>query len=247
MWRPVVSIMALLLGGLVVASAAVPPAAVSAAAPNRDRAPAASPNEPWPDTFTVRLAALALLQTLETELLSQDSATLTLEHWCAAHRLAAPAKMVATRVLGEDKPVTAQLRQDLAADSAEPIRYRRVQLRCGERVLSEADNWYVPARLTPAMNAQLDGSDTPFGKVVRELHFQRHTLAAAVLWSPLPEGWEMSGAQRSSRSHVGGVLTIPREVLRNRALLTLPSGVPFSEVVETYTARVLDFPPPNLP
>jgi hypothetical protein len=42
---------------------------------------------PWQDRFTVRLEALALLQTLNADLLSHDSATLTLDRWCAAHRL----------------------------------------------------------------------------------------------------------------------------------------------------------------
>ena len=31
----------------------------------------------------------------------------------------------------------------------EPVAYRHVRLRCGDHVLSEADNWYVPSRLTP--------------------------------------------------------------------------------------------------
>jgi hypothetical protein len=46
---------------------------------------------PWQEGFTARLEALALLQTLNAELLSHDSATLTLDRWCAAHRLASPA------------------------------------------------------------------------------------------------------------------------------------------------------------
>jgi hypothetical protein len=44
----------------------------------------------WQESFTARLEALALLETLNAELLSHDSATLTLDHWCAAHRLASP-------------------------------------------------------------------------------------------------------------------------------------------------------------
>ena len=42
----------------------------------------------WPDTFTARLEALALLETLNGDLLSHDSATETLQHWCESHRLA---------------------------------------------------------------------------------------------------------------------------------------------------------------
>jgi PhoPQ-activated pathogenicity-related protein len=40
-----------------------------------------------------------------------------------------------------------------------------------------------------------------------------------------------------------GVLAIPDEVLRHRAILVLPNGTPFSEVVETYTREVLAFEP----
>ena len=36
-----------------------------------------------------------------------------------------------------------------------------------------------------------------------------------------------------------GSLTLPAELLQHRAVLTLPDGTPFSEVVETYTARCL--------
>ena len=110
-------------------------------------------------------------------------------------------------------------------------------------MLSQADNWYVPGRLTPDMNAQLDGSDTPFGKVVAPLHFQRHTIAAALLWQPLPDGWD---TQRSlpPAAKRAATLTVPAAVLEHRALLSLPDGTPFREVVETYSGDVLAFPMP---
>ena len=43
----------------------------------------------------------------------------------------------------------------------------------------------------------------------------------------------------------GTTLTIPKAVLEHRAVLTLPNGTPFSEVVETYTSEVLAFPEPR--
>ncbi len=225
---------------------------------------------PWRDTFTTRLEALALLQSLNAELLSHDSATLTLDHWCELHQLASPARIVAERVHDVEKPVTPEQRGILGVGATEPIRYRRVRLRCGEHVLSEADNWYVPGRLTAEMNQTLDTSDTPFGRVVQGLHFQRHTLSSTLLWSPLPEGWEMApaaapasaprtrtspapmdstGRARGStstpvRSSAVAPLQIPAQVLQHRAVLTLPDGTPFSEVVETYTSGVLGFPEP---
>lgn len=77
---------------------------------------------------------------------------------------------------------------------------------------------------------------------MQALLFLRHTLAVARLWQPLPAGWD-TGAPLPGP---GGTLTIPDDVLQHRAVLTLPNGTPFSVVVETYTAAVLDFPPPPL-
>ena len=193
----------------------------------------------WPDTFVARVEALALLQTLNAELLSHDSATSTLEHWCDVHRLASPARIVAARIRDVDKPPSADQRRELGVTATDVIRYRRVRLLCGSVVLSEADNWYVPARLSPEMNEQLDATDMPFGKVVQSLHFHRHTLSSTLLWSPLPEGWEMNPIPVNRHT---AVLALPPDLLRHRALLTLPDGTPFSEVVETYTAQVLGFP-----
>ena len=55
---------------------------------------------PWPDSFVGRLEALALIESLNADLLAHDSATLTIERWCADHRLADPARIVAERVSG---------------------------------------------------------------------------------------------------------------------------------------------------
>jgi hypothetical protein len=197
---------------------------------------------PWPDTPQARVEALAVLQTLNAELLSHDSATLTLDHWCAEHGIAQPATVVAERVRGADKPVTSEIRVALKAEPDAPVAYRRVRLRCGEHVLSEADNWYVPGRLTADMNHALDTSDIAFGRAVQALHFSRHTLSATLLWRPLPEGWEMTGLPGMPRGPAP--LVIPDHVLEHRAVLTTPDGTPFSLVVEDYTSAVLDFPPP---
>ena len=197
---------------------------------------------PWPDSYVGRLEALALIESLNADLLAHDSATLTLERWCADHRLADPARIVAARVSDAAKPASAEVRAALDVKPDEPLGYRRVRLRCGDHVLSEADNWYVPARLTPEMNHVLETTDTPFGKAVAALHFRRHTLSADLLWRPLPKGWEI-GATPAARE--AGMLTIPDHVLEHRAVLSTPDGQPFSEVVETYTGEVLAFPPPK--
>jgi chorismate-pyruvate lyase len=195
----------------------------------------------WTASFLARVEALALLQTLNGELLSNDSATSTLEHWCEVHRLAAPPRIVAERVTGVDKAPSPEQRRELGVTATEPLRYRRVRLLCGAVVLSEADNWYVPARLTPEMNRLLDTTDEPFGRVVQALQFKRRTLSSTALWHPLPEGWEMS----SSGPEAGApVSPMPPKLLEHRAILSLPDGTPISEVVESYTSNVLAFPVP---
>src|SRR6202140_3524927 len=212
---------------------------LAAAACARDTA---SERAAWPDGFLARVEALALLQTLNADLLSHDSATLTLERWCAAHRLASPPRIVAERLAGADKPPTEDQRRELGVTATDTVRYRRVRLLCGTVVLSEADNWYVPARLSPDMNRLLDTTDTPFGRAVQALHFQRHTISAKLLWQPLPKGWEMSPVAASVGA---GKLVPPRGVLEHRAMLALPNGTPVSELVETYTGSVLAFALPQ--
>jgi hypothetical protein len=79
---------------------------------------------------------------------------------------------------------------------------------------------------------------------VQALNFRRRTLSAKLLWSPLPPDWDMGAPLPDAR---GGTLTIPHEVLEHRAVLTLPHGTPFSQVVETYTSEVFAFPEPLPP
>lgn len=191
------------------------------------------------DGYLARVELLALLQTLNADLLSHDSATLTLERWCADHHMAEPPRIVARRVREATKPIPVDLRALLKVDAGEPIGYRHVQLMCGAHVLSEADNWYVPSRLTVEMNQRLDTTDEPFGKVVQPLHFRRSTLSAELLWSPLPNGWEMSAARPPAGDQ--SALRVPDAVMRHRAMLFDAAQVPFSAVVETYTNKIVDF------
>lgn len=99
----------------------------------------------WQDSADTRVKALALLQTLNATLLSNSSATRTLQQWCAEHRMAAPAQIRALRNPADHKDASAEVRAQLRAQPDERVAYRRVQLACGEHVLSEADNWYLPS------------------------------------------------------------------------------------------------------
>lgn len=163
-----------------------------------------------------------LIETLSARLLIAHSATAVLEAWCAERGLAADPRLIAVRVPGPEKPLKPDQRARLAVPADEPIRYRRVRLTCGGHVLSEADNWYVPGRLTPEMNAALETSLTPFGRVVHPLNPVRRNLAMAIFWKP--------GQAR---------LPGPDDRLFSVEAVLSTNGVPFCEVAETYTGAVL--------
>ena len=67
----------------------------------------------WPNTFTARLEALALLQTLNADLLSHDSATATLQRWCESHQLAPDPHISAIQVRVAPKAPSDEQRQAL--------------------------------------------------------------------------------------------------------------------------------------
>ena len=146
---------------------------------------------------------------LRAALLAGTSATQVLTQYCAELKLAAPPVIRALQG-GAQIPAPPDVRAALKAADGEIIRHRRVRLTCGDHVLSNADNWYLPARLTPQMNRLLDETQTPFGTVVRPLDFHRQTLEAEPLRGP-------------------------EAILRIRALLLTRENVPFSLVVENYS------------
>ncbi|MBL8554867.1 MAG: hypothetical protein JNL41_11360 [Phenylobacterium sp.] len=184
--------------------------------------------------YVRRLRLQAQLQTLNADLLSHDSATAVLQALCDRHMPDA-ARIHARRLEGRDEPAAANAaREELGAAANEPIRLRRVELACGETVLSRADNWYLPGHLTTEMNAALETTQTPFGVAVRALAFQRRTRLARLLFDPLPYGWEALAP-----AGLDEALCVPADVLQHRALLQTSDGRPFSLLVETYTAAVL--------
>jgi hypothetical protein len=164
----------------------------------------------------------AVIETLSARLLAAPSATAVLEAWCAERGLAADPRILAVRVPGIDKAPTPLQRERLAVGPDESVRYRRVRLTCGTHVLSEADNWYVPGRLTPEMNAALDGTQAPFGAVVRPLKPSRRNLSLHMVWRPGE-----------------GTMPGPDAPLFSVEALLSADGVPFCEVAETYTGAVL--------
>lgn len=154
---------------------------------------------------------------LEAQLTAAPSATQFLTEKCASLKLASPAVIHAER----DKDMALQagpdIRQLLDAGPDTRLGYRRVKLTCGSHVLSEADNWYVPDRLTPDMNHALETTDVPFGTVVKPLNFHRKTIRMEAL-------------------------TEPAHSLRVTAQLVTGKGQPFSVVIENYSRALTASP-----
>ena len=150
---------------------------------------------------------------LEAGLAAAPSATQFLTDRCAALKLASPPVIRAVRENLEIE-ASAEVRHALRVGADTRLRYRRVDLTCGTHVLSEADNWYVPARLNDDMNQTLDTTQTPFGVVVKPLNFHRKTLKMETL-------------------------NEPAHALRVTAVLLTAADTPFSLVVENYSRTLI--------
>jgi chorismate-pyruvate lyase len=198
----------------------------------------------WPDNFLGRVETLALMQSLNAALLSGQSATTVLETWCADHKMADDPKLHAKFLSKELKPMTSGQRQRLEIGDDEAVKYRQVELSCGPHIFSRAENWYVPARLTPEMNQILDTTDAPFGRVVRDLLAYRQTFAVEMFWHPLPEGWEGNNPSLPVDGPMPS-LPIPEALFQHQALVLDKQRKPFAEVRETYTREILAFPAPH--
>lgn len=193
----------------------------------------------WPDTYQSRVEIVALLQTLNADILASTSATRSLERWCREHQMADEPRIVVHRDRDAAKAPSPEQLQRLGVSNAGELRYRRVELRCGVHVFSVADNWYVPARLTEEMNQALDTTSSPFGIVVQSLRPYRRTFNVTHLWSPLAAGWELRPPPHTSSPRTA--LAIPQELFAHQAILYTAEHQPFAEVHETYQAQLLAF------
>ncbi|WP_156453803.1 MULTISPECIES: hypothetical protein [Methylobacterium] len=179
-----------------------------------------SPARADPAEAVDRADAAGLAAALRARILAAPSATAVLEAWCAERGLAPEPRLVAQRLPAPEKPPSAEQRRRLGVGPDEPVRYRRVRLACGAHVLSEADNWYVPSRLTPEMNRALDETDAPFGRVVRPLAPVRRNIGLRLL----------EHAARPGRD---------TPLFAVDAVLASAAGQPVCEVAETYLGAVL--------
>lgn len=168
-----------------------------------------------------RQAFEARVVALNAALLASDSATLTLEAWCRDNGMAVPAHIVVDRDAGGVRAPSPEQRARLRVGTDEPVRYRHVRLRCGTHILSEAENWYVPARLTPAMNAALDETDISFGRVIRPLAPRRDTFTTTRGWDGAADG-----------------LSCGATLFTHGAIVLSADGQPLAEVREHYKAEL---------
>jgi chorismate-pyruvate lyase len=177
----------------------------------------------------------ALITAFNARLLESRTATSALETWCREHLFAKDAAIRARVIRTIEKPASAEQRERLRLRDADIVKYRRVELACGPHVLSEADNWYVPGRLTERMNHRLATTDMPFGRVVEDLRPVRKTFLVEFLWQ------KEAGASAPGEAKNTGAPgpDVPRLILRHRALVLAADATPFAEVHETYTRAIL--------
>ncbi|WP_422056898.1 hypothetical protein [Sphingomonas sp.] len=166
----------------------------------------------------IAAAQMSPVERLNADLLAARTATSVLEARCASLALADPPRVRAEVERGRAPASASPARTRLKVGKGEVLGYRRVRLMCGDHLLSEATNWYVASRLTPEMNAALDSSDVPFGRVILPLSPRRETYAT----------WTV----KAGRTPAGGV------VIRHRAIVLDQAGRPLAAVVEHYQ-RVL--------
>ena len=107
-------------------------------------------------------------------LLAASNATMELQCWCDERDgIPAGARITATVLPGAGTKLSTTDRRRLGLGPDDAIAYRHVRLECMGILLSEADNWYVPARLTADMQRRLAGTRTPFGAVIQPLRPRR--------------------------------------------------------------------------
>ena len=109
-----------------------------------------------------------LLSLFESLLSRSNSATATLEKWpLTKSDLRNP---VTARMLSIPfNAASADQMRRLGISDASELRYRQVWLIQHNRIMSIAENWYVPALLPAKMRDALDQTDTPFGKIIEPL------------------------------------------------------------------------------
>ena len=128
--------------------------------------------------------SIAEISALRDEISEAASATQVLDRWCASHHMAPAGAVIAEKIANKPVSATAQLRRTLQLKASDSVQLRHVRLLCSGHILSVARLWYVPSRLPASMEASLQQTDTPFGKVVAPLHLDRQSTGSSSAWLP---------------------------------------------------------------
>jgi hypothetical protein len=180
---------------------------------------------------STRSKVAALVSELSEHLLHAPTATGALHTWCAARSLSAGPITVVKQSPNQPCYPDDDGLDELRPDRHERIVYRRVRLVRGPLVLSEADNWFVPDRLPPAIRELLEASDVPFGTAIAQLQPSRRTYFVG--FAEFSAAWQV-GAKDSSL-----VLSPAMTVLEHKAVVLDRDGRPLSVVSERYRAALL--------
>ena len=128
--------------------------------------------------------SIAKISALRDEIGMTASATQVLDRWCTSHHMSPAGAVIAEKVANKPVPATAQLRRTLQLRASDRVQLRHVRLRCSGHILSVARLWYVPSRLPASMEASLQQTSTPFGKVVAPMHLDRQSAGSSSAWFP---------------------------------------------------------------
>lgn len=101
---------------------------------------------------------------------TQRTASRALDLWCRARFPDEGDLPVRVRVLSDRPLAPAEARRCsfVAMAPEEELRYRRVEIRRGARLLSCASNLYLPGRLPAGAAAELRGGERPFGLILED-------------------------------------------------------------------------------
>lgn len=171
-----------------------------------------------------------LRRRLSDRLLASRSATAALQSWCEEHGIGQGKIAVVHLPPARQPAVDDYVLDALMLTKQETISVRRVRLERGRVCLSEADNWFVPERLTKLMVQTLATTNIPFGRVIEHVKPFRRTIHIRFL-PDLING----GAQTADLADA-----IP--IFEHTAVVHRADGTPVSVVHEVYRSTLLQPP-----
>lgn len=168
-----------------------------------------------------------LRRRLSDRLLASPSATAVLQSWCEEHGIG-QGKIAAVHLPLARQPAVA----DYVLDALMPTRRETITVRCvrlvrGRYCLSEADNWFVPERLTKMMVQTLATTNIPFGRVIERVKPFRRTISIRFLPSSVDCGARAPESENAM------------PIFEHTAVVHRADGTPVSVVHEVYRSTLL--------